>query len=56
MFFPNFCSIFSLKKRVRVVKPMPEDDHEEAVIMQPHNRSSRPEHRDAWESYTYSEA
>jgi len=44
-----------LKKKATVVKPMPDDDHEEAIIMAPYNRSSRPERRDAWESYTFSQ-
>ena len=28
---------------------MPDDDHQEAIIMRPYNRSSRPERREAWE-------
>ena len=34
---------------------MPDDDHQEAIIMKPYNRSSRPERRDARESYGFQE-
>ena len=48
--FANYCFNFSLKKKKAKVKPMSDDDHQEAIIMEPYNRSSRLELRNAWES------
>ncbi|XP_020612097.1 mucin-like protein [Orbicella faveolata] len=45
-----------LKNRLPQVKPMPDGNHEEAIIMAPYNRSSRLERQergDAWENYTF---